>query len=111
METVHEVRARIREVSAAETLRGMNPGTVLLDVREPGEWNMAHIPGAVFIPQAQLEEKVETLIPRDKQVVVYCRSGNRSVFAADTLQELGYTNVASMAGGIGAWVDAGGEVE
>lgn len=111
METVQEVRARIKEVSAADTLREMTPDTVLLDVREPSEWNMAHIPGAVFVPRAQLEERVEALIPKDKQVVIYCRSGNRSVFAADTLQEMGYANVASMAGGIGAWVDAGGEVE
>ena len=63
------------------------------------------------VVMAGSEERVEALIPKDRNVVIYCRSGNRSVFAADTLQEMGYANVASMAGGIGAWVDAGGEVE
>jgi rhodanese-related sulfurtransferase len=58
-----------------------------------------------------LESAVEARVPRDRRVVVYCASGNRSALAADTLQRMGYTDVASMRGGIRGWVDAGGEIE
>jgi rhodanese-related sulfurtransferase len=58
-----------------------------------------------------METKVEALIPRDKHVVIYCQSGNRSAFAAETLQEMGYEDVASMSGGIREWADIGGEVD
>jgi rhodanese-related sulfurtransferase len=83
----------------------------MLDVRELPEWNMAHIPGAVLVPLADVGEKVEAAIPRDSKVIIYCASGNRSAIAADTMQQLGYSDVASMAGGIRGWADAGGEVE
>jgi len=110
-ELLEEVRAQVREVSAEEALRSAGPDTVFVDCREQNEWNLGHIPGAVFIPRGNLESKVEALVPREKRVIVYCRSGNRSVFATETLEKMGYENVASMKGGIGGWADAGGEIE
>ena len=88
-----------------------NSGIVFLDCREANEYNLGHIPGSTFIPRGQIEQKVESLIPRDSKVVIYCASGNRSALAAETMQQMGYSDVASMAGGIRGWVDAGGEIE
>ncbi len=110
---VAEAKTRIREISAADAVRlkAERPDTVLLDVREPNEWHMAHAAGAVFIPRGQLESHVEGQVPRSRTVVIYCARGNRSAFAADTLQQMGYEDVYSLAGGFGSWVDAGGAVE
>jgi rhodanese-related sulfurtransferase len=108
---IAEAKAKIREVSPAEALNDSNPNLVFLDVRERNEWNLAHLPNAVHIPRGSMETKIEALIPRDKHVIIYCQSGNRSAFAADTLQQMGYEDVASMAEGIRGWIDAGGEVE
>lgn len=110
---VREAKSRIREVSVADVkaaLAGPKAPT-LLDVREPNETNLGRLPGAVVIPRGTMETKVEAFIPRDAKVVIYCASGNRSAFAADTLQQMGYTDVASMAGGWSGWVAAGGPVE
>ena len=110
---VEEARARIREISAAE-LKGMierSESIVILDVREPNEWNLGHLPKAVHIPRGNLESKVEALIPRDSKVVVYCARANRSALAADTMQAMGYTDVASLAGGWGDWMAVDGPVE
>jgi sulfur-carrier protein adenylyltransferase/sulfurtransferase len=108
---INEAKAKIREVDAAEAVRNPEPGTVYFDCREPNEYALAHIPGAVFVPRGNLETKIEAAIPRDKKILIYCASGNRSALAADTMQQMGYTDVASMAGGFKRWVDAGGEVE
>lgn len=110
---ISEAKKRIREVSPSE-VKGMverKDDVVMLDVREPNEWNLGHIPGAVHIPRGTLETKVEQVIPRDRQVVLYCAGGNRSALAADTLQQMGYENVASMADGWRGWMQAGGPVE
>lgn len=106
-------KARIREVSVDETaqLIETTPDLVLLDCREPNECNLARLPRALCIPRGILETNIEAAVPRDRPVVIYCASGNRSAFAAATLMDMGYTNVASMRGGIRAWVDAGGDVE
>ena len=64
-----------------------------------------------MIARGTMETKVEALIPRDASVVIYCASGNRSAFAADTMQQMGYTNVASMSEGWSGWVAADGTVE
>jgi rhodanese-related sulfurtransferase len=108
-----EARARIREVSAADAV-GMRQGgepVVFLDVREPNEWNLGRIPGARVLPRGNLESRVEALVPRDAKVVIYCARGNRSALAADTMQQMGYQDVVSLAGGWGAWIAAGGDVE
>jgi rhodanese-related sulfurtransferase len=110
---IAEAKARIKEVSAKDVIARQARGDAitLLDVRDLQEVNLGKIPGTVHISRGNLETKVEALIPRDAHVVIYCASGNRSAFAAETLAEMGYTDVASMAGGFRAWVEAGGDVE
>jgi rhodanese-related sulfurtransferase len=110
---IDEAKKRIKEVTPAEAMR-MSEGDlsiVYLDVREPNEWNLGRIPGALFIARGNLESRVEATIPRESKVVVYCARGNRSALAADTMQQMGYGDVASMSQGFIGWVDAGGEVE
>lgn len=112
-EMIAEAKSRIREVTAAEVAKALEgpQAPVLLDVREPRETNLGRIVGALVIPRGQLETNIEAAVPRDAKLVIYCASGNRSAFAADTLQQMGYTDVASMAGGWNAWVGLGGPVE
>ena len=103
-------KAEIREVDTAEaaTRIGANPNVVVLDVREPDEYEQGALPGALHLPRGHLEGQIETRLPdHDAEVVVYCAGGVRSAFAARTLGELGYTNVVSMAGGFGRWKDEG----
>jgi rhodanese-related sulfurtransferase len=110
---INEAKARIREVTPKDVreMRARGDSAVLLDVREPNEWNLGHLPGAMHIPRGTLETKVEAAIPRDRKVVIYCASGNRSALAADTLQQMGYGDVVSMSGGFTGWAQSGGEVE
>ncbi|MBX9929014.1 MAG: hypothetical protein K2X99_08885 [Gemmatimonadaceae bacterium] len=109
---IADAKTRITEVSAASA-KGTHAagGHVFLDVREPNEWNLGRIPGAVFIPRGTLETKVEAMIPRDAKVVIYYAGGNRSALAAVTMQEMGYASVVSMAGGWRDWVGVDGPVE
>lgn len=82
--------------------------TALVDVREKTEWEEGHIPGAVHVPRGYLELRIENAVPdRNRPVLLYCAGGTRSVLAARTLQDMGYTDVRSMAGGYTAWKDAG----
>ena len=81
---------------------------VLVDVREKNEWNEGHIPGAVHVPRGYLELQIEEAVPdTSKKVVLYCAGGVRSLMAGRTLQQMGYNDVVSMAGGFGQW-KAGG---
>jgi rhodanese-related sulfurtransferase len=113
IELINEAKSRVTEVTPEQVRemqqRGERP--VLLDCREPNEWNLGRLPGALHIPRGTLETKVEALIPHARKIVVYCASGNRSALAADTLQQMGYTDVASLAGGFTRWAHSGGEVE
>ena len=108
-----EARARVKEIAArdAVALQRAQPAVVFLDVREQPEVNLGKIPGAVHLARGSMETKIEALVPRETRVVIYCANGNRSVFAADTLNEMGYADVASMAGGFRDWVAAGGDVD
>jgi rhodanese-related sulfurtransferase len=109
---VAEAKARVQEIDAANAIVRQQKGdTVFLDVREPNEWNLGHVPGAVHVPRGQLEGKIEALLGRDRDVVVYCAGGSRSALAADTLRQLGYENVASLKGGFRGWAESGGDVE
>jgi sulfur-carrier protein adenylyltransferase/sulfurtransferase len=108
---IDEAKSRIKEVTPKQVREDKDPNLVLLDVRERNEWNLGHLPNAMHLPRGSMETKVEALIPRDKHVVIYCQSGNRSALAADTLQQMGYTDVASMSRGIAGWVDEDGDVE
>ena len=101
-------KAQITEVDTAGAAERIAAGAIVLDVREPEEFDQGALPGALHIPRGQLESNVESrLVDKDAQVVVYCAVGARSAFAAQTLQELGYTDVMSMAGGFNKWKDEG----
>ena len=102
-------KEQIREVDTAEAdeLR-QQPGAVVLDVREPDEYEQGAIPGAVHIPRGNLESSIEARVPdKTAPVIIHCASGVRSAFAAKTLTELGYEDVVSVAGGFNKWKDEG----
>jgi sulfur-carrier protein adenylyltransferase/sulfurtransferase len=102
-----KAKSDIREIDPAEAETRMSDAT-FLDVRELDEFEQGMIPGAVFIPRGHLESKVENqLTDRSRPIVIYCAAGNRSAFAAKTLEELGYSDVVSMTGGFGRWKNEG----
>ena len=104
-----EAKGVITEIDTEESSRRIDGGgSVVLDVREPDEFEQGALAGVVHIPRGHLEAQVETrIVDKSAPVIVYCAGGVRSAFAAKTLQELGYTNVVSMAGGFGKWKDEG----
>ncbi len=109
-ELLREARSEIREVSPLETdhIREEDPSVLIVDVRETTEWEQGHITGAVHVPRGHLESRIEAAVPdHDRPIVINCASGVRSLFAAKTLEEMGYTNVASLAGGFQAWKSQG----
>jgi sulfur-carrier protein adenylyltransferase/sulfurtransferase len=110
---VEEAKQQIVEVSPEQVreMQARGDKVVYLDVREPNEWNLGRIPGAVHLPRGNLESKVEALIDRGQRVVIYCARGNRSALAALTMKQMGYDNVASMARGFMGWADISGDVE
>jgi len=106
---LEQARAIVPEVapeSLAARLRAED-GPVLVDVREPDETAEGHLPGALLIPRGNLELGIERVVAHDREIVVYCGSGVRSVLAGRTLLELGYAKVFSLAGGFGRWSDLG----
>ena len=94
------------EISVQEATAKQQAGAFILDVREPSEWNDAHIAGATLIPLGELASRVNEL-PKDTEIVVVCRSGNRSAQGRDILLNSGFTQVTSMAGGLNQWKAAG----
>jgi rhodanese-related sulfurtransferase len=110
---INDAKARITEISPTDAVakHAASAGTIFLDVREPNEWNLGHVPGAIHIPRGTLESKIEASVDRGVDVVIYCASGNRSALAADTLQQMGYQQVASLRDGFRGWADGGGEIE
>lgn len=109
-ELMDEARAAVPEVTVddvkARLANGRRP--VLLDVREREEYREGHLEGALALPRGFLEMRVEEAVPdKSAPVVAYCAGGVRSLIAARTLQEMGYTDVRSMAGGYTAWKNAG----
>jgi len=108
---VDEAKSRVKQISTTDAIRDRDDDTIYLDVREVNEWNLGHVPGAIHIPRGNLEGKIEGMVTRDRKVVVYCASGNRSALAADTMQQMGYADVSSMAGGFRGWADSGGQVD
>src|SRR6266536_2211921 len=105
-ELLNQVKGEIEEIdspAAAGLLDGADP-PVFVDVRERDEWEEGHIPGAMHVPRGNLESRIENAVPdRSSRVVLYCASGNRSAFAAKTLEELGYVDAVSLAGGYVDW--------
>jgi rhodanese-related sulfurtransferase len=110
---IAEAKGKIKEVSPSDVqaMQARGEPVTLLDCRDLAEVNVGKIPGATHISRGTMETKIEAVIPRDAQLVVYCASGNRSALAAATLQEMGYQNVSSMANGFRGWVESGGSVE
>lgn len=111
---VAEAKTRVREVTVEDVMQmqGKADGTVYVDVREDREWLAGRMPGAVHIGRGVLEATVQHVLPDPSTpIVLYCAGGNRSALAADVMHAMGYTNVASMIGGIRAWMQAGGDVE
>ena len=114
---VADARQRIREVAPA-AFHADSGDAVLIDVREPAEFDTGHLPGAINIPRGVLEFQVDAhpavanatdpaLAHRERPLVLYCRTGGRAALAADNLQKLGFADVRSIAGGIEAWREAG----
>jgi molybdopterin/thiamine biosynthesis adenylyltransferase/rhodanese-related sulfurtransferase len=102
-------KSKIREVDTAGAQDAVaRPDAVVLDVREADEYEQGALPGAIHIPRGFLESQVEGKVPdHDAPIVVYCAGGTRSAFAAETLGQLGYSDVVSMAGGFNKWKDEG----
>ena len=103
---IQQIKGEIKEITPEEVQERLKAGEpwALLDVREQSEWEEGHLPEAHFIPRGFLEIRTESTLPeKDKPLVVYCAGGVRSAMAAKTLQDMGYTNVVSMSGGITRW--------
>ncbi len=97
------------EVDVATAASMRDAGAFVLDVRQPDEWVAGHIPGATLIPLGELPSRTAE-VPSDREVVVVCRSGNRSATGRDILLDAGFATVTSMAGGMNHWAAAGLEV-
>jgi molybdopterin/thiamine biosynthesis adenylyltransferase/rhodanese-related sulfurtransferase len=108
-ELLARARAETSQMSVEElrALLDKSAPVTVLDVREADESAEGRIPGATLLPRGFLESRVESLVPKEAHVVVYCQSGDRSALAARSLAELGYAKVHSLAGGFGRWSDAG----
>jgi molybdopterin/thiamine biosynthesis adenylyltransferase/rhodanese-related sulfurtransferase len=102
-ELLKQAKSQIREITPADAEAKLDQAT-FLDVREQDEFDAGMIPGAIFIPRGHLESQAESKLPqKDRPVIIYCAAGNRSAFAAKTLEQLGYRDVVSMSGGFGQW--------
>jgi len=115
---VAEAKVSVVEISTADVQAKMGKSALLLDVREPGELDAGFLPGALNIPRGLLELKADLKFPmremrlsdRDQEVIIYCASGGRSLLAGKILQEMGFTNVRSMACGFAGWQQEGREI-
>ena len=98
----------VREVLPAEAVQLVESGAVLLDTREPDEWNAGHLAGATLVRPAELHSQIASLAPDpSKTVVLYCRSGARSAIAQSLLLRAGFEDVINVEGGWTAWTRAG----
>ncbi len=110
---VADAKARVREATVADAIKAVNGGDArLIDVREDHEWNESRAHGAEHLGKGIIERDIETVAPdKDSELILYCGGGYRAALAADSLQKMGYTNVASMAGGWRAWLEAGAPID
>ena len=109
---LREARAQIAEVSPQEVAALPDGAATIVDVREASEWEQGHIPGAQHISKSYIEQQIEAAAPdRDAPVILYCAGGVRSLFAAQTLADMGYSDVKSMNSGFQGWKSAGLEFE
>jgi rhodanese-related sulfurtransferase len=110
---VDDAKSRVREVTVEDARAAVESGRArLIDVREDNEWNEAHAKGAEHLGKGIIERDIETFAPdKAAELILYCGGGYRAALAADSLQRMGYTNVASMAGGWRAWQAANAPIE
>ncbi|SPP66859.1 rhodanese-like domain-containing protein [Nitrospira lenta] len=111
---VNQAKARVKECTVADVRNRLARGERFhfIDVREDYEFAKDHAKGASHVGKGVIERDIETMIPeKQTPIVLYCGGGFRSVLAADALQQMGYTNVISMDGGITAWREAGYPLE
>jgi rhodanese-related sulfurtransferase len=94
------------EIPVEEAVTKRDAGALILDVRQPEEWNEFHVPDSTLIPLGELASRLNEL-PQDQEIVIVCRSGNRSAQGRDILLEAGFSQVTSMAGGLTQWKAAG----
>ena len=109
---VNDAKSRVKQVNIDEYSKMPRQGHVLIDVREDSEWQAGHAAGAVHLGKGVIERDIETRIPdKNTTLVLYCGGGFRSALVADSLQQMGYSNVRSLVGGWRGWCDAGYPVE
>jgi rhodanese-related sulfurtransferase len=114
LQIVEDAKTRIQEVSVEDVQRSLNAGEdfLLVDTREDSEWAAGHAAGSVHLGKGVIERDIEKQVPdTSTKLVLYCGGGFRSALAADALQQMGYTNVSSLAGGWRAWNQAQMPVE
>src|SRR4051795_10090598 len=103
-ELLRQIKEQVKEVDPRDAHDIVNNGydAFVIDVREQEEFDQGHVPGARHVPRSYLETRIENVVKdKNSRVILYCQSGNRSAFSADTLQrQLGYENVQHMTGGI-----------
>ncbi|MBW3588264.1 MAG: rhodanese-like domain-containing protein [Actinobacteria bacterium] len=118
MEMVAEAKKRVENLTPDQVAKELEEGAIVIDVREPQERKESNIPGSISAPRGMLEFYADPSLPYhkeefnpDRRLILHCASGGRSALAAETLQQMGYTNVAHLDGGIKAWKDAGRPTE
>ena len=114
LKIVNDAKSRINQVTVAQTRERLdqNPDAKLVDVREDTEWDAAHAAGSIHLGKGIIERDIEaTASDKSTELILYCGGGYRSALAADVLQNMGYTNVYSMAGGWKAWQESGAPIE
>ena len=106
---VTEAKKHVIEISPQDAAAKLNSGeAVIVDVRDRDEWDEGHIPGATHMSRGTIELDIEEKVPDPNAMIIcHCGGGGRSALAAGSLQEMGYKNVRSMAGGFKAWKAAG----
>lgn len=110
LDLVAAAKARVTELSVADAEAAIRDADVLIDVRETEEFAAGHLPGAIHASRGMLEFKLSgtpALAARDLRVVLYCKTSGRAALAAAAMQDMGYLNVRSIAGGFDAWMAAG----
>lgn len=104
----NEAKQRVKQISPDEALARQAGGALLVDVRETEDFQQSHAEGATHLSRGILELKIEGVAPDTAtEIICYCGGGSRSALAAESLQKMGYTNVASMASGFKGWKQAG----